>query len=147
MREDLAELYREIFADNQKPSMSQLDLLAEMLSAAVGRERPWTGKFLHSILAEHRGYTEYRNSDLTTAIAVVRVTTLKGVEAVVLSNGLLSTTSLPPGTLILGDVVKCECGILFVPRWGNQKYHTHGCRRQARNRRRRELRRRKAHEN
>lgn len=141
MKQDLEELYRALFTEDEKLTMAHLSLLAEMLSSAVDRGRPWTARLLHSILNGHKGYEKYYNKDVAIAIEIIKSGILDRTEVVVFSHGLLSATELPPGTLILGNVVRCDCGILFVPKWGNQKYHSHDCRRRAYNRRRRERRR------
>lgn len=57
----------------------------------------------------------------------------------ILPRAIYSTSDLPSGTVILGQVTICGgCGMPFVFPWGNQRYCSNSCRNEARRRRRQE---------
>lgn len=129
MKQQLEVLYERMFGPG-KYTFENLEILAERLSFLSGRTRPWTAKFLDSILYEYKGYKEYKSDSLSMAIQLL-LSSLDGqVQAMVVSDSaIISTTPLPPGTVIQGNLLKCTCGLHFVPKWGSQKYHSKACKR------------------
>lgn len=120
--------------------LDRLEFLAGQLSRIMQRDRPWTAKFLHSIIHAHNGYQDYSNPQLDMALDILAHELDGGKATLVISSGVFSHIPLPPGTIIQGDVIKCSCGVHFVPRWASQKYHSKRCRRDMEYRRRRERR-------
>ena len=140
VKNEIEDIYRKCF--REAVTMSNLDFLAGRLSEIAGRERPWTGKFLHSILREHNGFAGYRSAPLELALRAMRHDIDgTGAQALMISNGVFTSTPLLPGTIIQGEPTRCSCGVWFIPRWGpQQKYHTKLCRRRAEYERRKEKR-------
>lgn len=127
------ELLLDIYQDLYGPQITLVNLgeLAGDLSQVVGRSRPWTGKFLHSIIKQYAGFTT--NETLTRALTILaaRLDGVNDVQAQVQEmNGLLAVNELPPGTVILGTARRCAapgCPVRFVPTHPRQKYHSKAC--------------------
>ena len=54
VRQLLLDVYRDVYGP--KITMANLNKLANDLSQIAGRSRPWTGKFLHSVIKEYEGF-------------------------------------------------------------------------------------------
>ena len=63
----LCEIYQEIYGS--KITMANLNELASDLSQLAGRTRPWTGKFLHSLIKGYPGFTT--NGQLSQALNIL----------------------------------------------------------------------------
>jgi hypothetical protein len=112
-------------------TLANLSELAQDLSRIVGRSRPWTGKFLHSIIKEYAGFST--NGHLTKALLILTAQ-LDGVNEIQAraqeTHGLLAINELPAGTIILGQARRCArpgCVVHFVPIHPRQKYHSPEC--------------------
>ena len=121
-------------------TIAHLDDLARDLSQFAGRCRPWTGKYLHSIIKGYDGFSA--NDELVRALTILGAC-LDGADEIQARarevNGLLAINDLPDGTVILGRARRCAnpgCPVVFVPTHPRQKYHSPACRAQARARRR-----------
>lgn len=124
----LIDLYRDIYGPSV--TIAHLDELAKDLSRTVGRTRPWTGKFLHSLM---KGYPGFRVTDqLIRALNILanRQNGIDEVHAQATEAKVLTVHSLPDKTVILGQAQRCAtpgCEILFVPTHPRQKYHSKTC--------------------
>jgi hypothetical protein len=134
----LLNIYRDIYGS--AITIANLNELATELSHIVGRARPWTGKFLHSLIKGYPGFSA--TEQLVEAIQVLdgQRNGLDEVEARAKEANVLAVNQLPAGTVILGQAQRCAtpgCQILFVPTHPRQKYHSKSCaeksRRQKRN--------------
>lgn len=129
----LIDLYQGIYGPSI--SIANLDELAKDLSRAVGRTRPWTGKFLHSLI---KGYSGFRvTKQLITALNILanRRNGIDEVQAQATENQVLTVYPLPENTVILGKAQRCStpgCDVLFVPVHPRQKYHSKKCAKEAR---------------
>lgn len=126
-RELLLEVYQVLYGP--QITLANLSELAGDLSQIVGRSRPWTGKFLHSIIKQYAGFST--NKVLTKALNILaaRLDGMNEIQAVEM-NGLLAVNDLPPGTVILGIARRCAapgCSVRFVPTHPRQKYHSKAC--------------------
>lgn len=114
--------------------MANLTQLALELSQISGRERPWTGKYLHSLI---KGYDGFRISDsLKKAIDVLSVHLDKLDEP----GKSILVDDLPPGIIVTRPPRQCAtlcCERWFLPGSWNQKYCTGRCRQISKNTRRR----------
>ena len=63
----LIDLYRELYGSTI--TIANLNELASDLSQIVKRARPWTGKFLHSLIKGYPGFTA--NGQLVEALTVL----------------------------------------------------------------------------
>lgn len=128
-RELLLNVYQDLYGP--QITLANLGELAGDLSRVVGRSRPWTGKFLHSIIKQYAGFTT--NDMLTKALTILaaRLEGLNEIQALAQEmNGLLAVNDLPPGTVILGVARRCAapgCPVRFVPTHPRQKYHSKAC--------------------
>lgn len=128
-RELLLEIYKDLYGP--QITLANLSELAGDLSQIVGRSRPWTGKFLHSIIKQYAGFST--NKVLTKALNILaaRLDGMNEVQAAAQEmNGLLAVNDLPPGTVILGVARRCAtpgCPVRFVPTHPRQKYHSKAC--------------------
>lgn len=133
----LQEIYERVYGP--KVTIANLDDLAADLSRVVGRERPWTGKFLHSLL---KGYNGFRaNEQLVEALAILRrrLNGADDIQARTRQAHILALNDLPAGTIVLGQAHRCAapgCKVLFVPTHPRQKYHSKACAQFARRKRR-----------
>ena len=121
-------LYQEIYGP--AVTMAQLDELAADLSRIVGRNQPWTGKFLHSLIKGYPGFTV--NDQLVEALHVLasRHDGVDEVQARAKEATVLAVNRLPAGTVVLGQARRCAtpgCQVQFVPTHPRQKYHSKAC--------------------
>jgi hypothetical protein len=126
-RELLLDVYQDLYGP--QITLANLNELAGDLSRVIGRSRPWTGKFLHSIIKQYAGFST--NASLTKALTILaaRLDGLNEVQAQEM-KGLLAINELPPGTVILGLARRCAapgCPVRFVPTHPRQKYHSKAC--------------------
>ncbi len=128
-RELLLHVYQDIYGP--KVTLANLNELAADLSRIAGRSRPWTGKFLHSLIKQYAGFST--NSKLIKALNILaaQLDGLNEVQARAQEmSGLLAVNDLPPGTVILGVAQRCAapgCPVRFVPTHPRQKYHSKAC--------------------
>ncbi len=128
-RELLLDVYKDIYG--QKVTLANLNELASDLSQIAGRNRPWTGKFLHSIIKQYAGFSD--NGKLTRALTILAAERdgVNDIQARAQEiHGLLAINDLPPGTVILGSAQRCArpgCSVRFVPTHPRQKYHSKEC--------------------
>ncbi|MCL4296971.1 MAG: hypothetical protein KJ077_14635 [Anaerolineae bacterium] len=128
-REILLDVYQDLYGP--QITLANLNELASDLSRVIGRSRPWTGKFLHSIIKQYAGFST--NASLTKALTILaaRLDGLNEIQAQAQEmKGLLAINELPPGTVILGLARRCAapgCPVRFVPTHPRQKYHSKAC--------------------
>lgn len=128
-RELLLDVYQDLYGP--QITLANLNELAGDLSRVIGRSRPWTGKFLHSIIKQYAGFST--NASLTKALTILaaRLDGLNEIQAQAQEmKGLLAINELPPGTVILGLARRCAspgCPVRFVPTHPRQKYHSKAC--------------------
>ena len=132
-RDLLIDFYQELYGP--KISMANLNELASDLSQIAGRTRPWTGKFLHSLI---KGYSGFTITDQLIKVLTILVSRHRGVDEVqaqATEAMVMSVNNLPAGTMILGQAQRCAtpgCHILFVSTHPRQKYHSKICAAKAR---------------
>jgi hypothetical protein len=129
-QESMVALVRFFAEERDWPTKKALyTMLAEKLSAAIGREDPWTWRYAQGV---HSG-TIKPSQDFMRAINVWMLT-LDEVPAAI-ANAEQVTVLAEPGTvlpnaLILGKSQPCayaKCSVVFVPRVPWQKYHDPKC--------------------
>ncbi len=114
--------------------------LASAVSAIEGRamrgQRDRTPGMFYNVYA---GYAGYR---LPEEVIVAMGVMLSRVGGLSLSNMVASKSKLEPGTLVLGEPVRCNapgCSVVFVPVVKNQRYHCPKCKSEARKQKRKEM--------
>ena len=121
----LIEVYKAFYGPNI--TLANLNNLARDLSQVAGRSRPWTGKFLHSLIKGYAGFTT--NNELIDALNIL-VSRLEGCDEIqrrAKETTILTVNDLPEGTIVLGQARRCAtpgCLVLFVPIHPRQKYHS-----------------------
>lgn len=131
----LVDLYQELYGSTI--TIANLNELASDLSQIVKRARPWTGKFLHSLIKGYPGFTV--NGQLVEALTVLasRQNGTDEVQARAKEAKVLTVNQLPTETVVLGKARRCAtpgCSILFVPTHPRQKYHSKACAEKSRRR-------------
>lgn len=124
----LIDLYHTLYG--QKIRMTHLDELATDLSQIAGRTRPWTGKYLHSLIKGYPGFNA--NGQFREALTVLasQLEECEQLETQAQQTTVKTIHELPPETVILGQAKRCAtsgCNILFVPTHPRQKYHSKAC--------------------
>ncbi len=124
----LQDTYQQIYGP--EISMAHLDELAADLSHIAGRTRPWTGKYLHSLLKEYAGFTA--TPSLLDALDILRsrLNDVDEIESRASETTILAVHDLPAGTVVLGQAQRCaapDCTLWFVPTHPRQKYHSKRC--------------------
>lgn len=131
----LRQLYWRLYGG--KSQIKNWGKLAGKLGEFSGKN--WSGRYMRSIANGDKGFKVTGEINMA-AEKLADIVGISDEPVVVYEPGVVSIHNLPPGTLILGNAKECrysECGIIFVPEWGNQLYHCKDCSRLARNQRRR----------
>ncbi len=120
-------------------AITHLDDLAKDLSQIAGRNRPWTGKYLHSII---KGYDGFSATDELVKVLTIMASCLGGTDEIQARarevDGLLAIHDLPAGTIVLGHAQQCanpRCQLVFVATHPRQIYHSTACAQVARRQR------------
>jgi hypothetical protein len=128
-RELLLDIYQDLYGP--QITLANLHELAGDLSRIIGRSRPWTGKFLHSIIKQYAGFSTNDTLAKALNILMAQLDGMNETQARIQEmKGLLSVNDLPPGTVILGMAQRCAapgCPVRFVPTHPRQKYHSKTC--------------------
>lgn len=131
-REQVKNLYTKLYGPDI--TIINLNNLAAKLSQVAARNRPWTGKYLHSLLRGYPGFSV--NEQLARAIQVL-VDLQSGtddIEAGATVTTVRSLHPLPEHAIVLGHACLCAnpgCAIVFVPTHPRQKFHSKKCARAA----------------
>jgi hypothetical protein len=124
----LIEVYKAFYGPNI--TLANLNDLARDLSQVARRSRPWTGKFLHSLIKGYAGFST--NQELIAALHIL-VDRLEGSDEIqrrAKEATILTVNDLPEGTIVLGPARRCAtpgCRVFFVPVHPRQKYHSRNC--------------------
>jgi hypothetical protein len=132
--DELITLYKMLY--DGEITMASLTDLAGRLSQIAGKSRPWTGKYLHSLIRGYSGFSA--NSQLIEAIHTLanQQSSTDEILTMAKETKVLAVHPLPEGTVILGPARRCAnplCSVCFVPTHPRQRYHSRIC---ARSRRR-----------
>lgn len=94
------------------------------LARFVGRSKPYSREYISNILAGRHVGDKIRVAiwNLLMIADGLQIEQVKSQTVSVQAMG-----DVHPGSLILSGSVLCPCGIWFVPRVPNQKYHTPAC--------------------
>lgn len=124
----LIEVYKAFYGPNI--TLANLNDLARDLSQVARRSRPWTGKFLHSLIKGYAGFST--NQELIEALNILagRLEGYDEIQQRAKETTILTVNDLPEGTIVLGHARRCAtpgCRVLFVPIHPRQKYHSRNC--------------------
>ncbi len=132
----LLNVYQTIYGESI--TMANLNELAATLSQIAQRDRPWTGKYLHSLLKGYAGFTATDKLIETLTIFQRQLAGEDEVMAHATKATVLAIHPLSAQTVILGKAQYCAtpgCLVQFVPTHPRQKYHSKPCARRGRRRR------------
>lgn len=129
VRSSLAELMRYFGYDPDRATVDEKQIIADRLSVVARKARPWTWRYVQSVLA---GSIEPSPvfADAVNGLGA----SLDGIPLEVATSHRVQITAVgqvKPGSLVLADSRPCAnpaCPIEFVPRTPNQKYHNTTCR-------------------
>ncbi len=126
--EALSEVIRGSGYDPALISVEDLQRIANRLSAVVKREPAWGWRYLRNVL---NGKME---ASKKLADAVMRLGALidgtPDLPATAERVSVLASGKVRPGALVLANSQSCAnpgCGIEFVPRTPNQRFHSAAC--------------------
>lgn len=124
----LMEVYQALYGSHI--TLANLNELACDLSQVARRSRPWTGKFLHSLIKGYAGFTT--NKELLEALNILasRLVGCDEIQRRAKEATILTVNDLPEGTIVLGSARRCAtpgCRVFFVPVHPRQKYHSRNC--------------------
>lgn len=136
-RSDVKQLLRTLIEslghDPDLIHVKDLEELAARLSEVAQRtkdgKQPWGWRYLRNVLNENID----ASADLMAAIYALGAHSDGTPKLVAMARQVmvLAVGNVKPGALILADSKRCRnpwCPIWFVPRSGNQKYHSTECR-------------------
>lgn len=109
-----------------------MDKVAARLSEVAGRAEPWGGLYPVNVLTEKIGASKaFKDALMTLVTTVDSVTIPDAYQGTVPVQVFALPGRIKPGTLILGASRNCArpaCRVIFLPRSGNQRYHSPECR-------------------
>jgi hypothetical protein len=118
----LIDVYFELF-NTIELKQTHLTELADMLSAIVHLESPWTWKYLYNLL---KGYQGFRVTDKLARALQILANQLDGqseIQARARPVIMLAINGAKPNSVILGHTIRCQyCQLKFVPVVPWQKY-------------------------
>lgn len=122
-------VYTDLYGSLDAPGkMKNLRELADTLSKISNREKPWTHRYLNSLLNGDAGFRV--TPELETALRV-QADRLDGAHPllarVVEITAYSINGSVQSGSIITGHSMRCVCGTLFVPYHNLQKYCCKEC--------------------
>lgn len=124
MNTSLNDLYNELYSDG--PILHNLTDLGKRLACAVKQEKPYTPRYLRSVIAGNKGFEkpspklQQAIDTLSAMIDDVNPLSVTAKEVMVMAVGEVKT-----GAVVLASSIPCAyppCGIHFVPRAWNGKY-------------------------
>ena len=124
-KQQILNLYQKLYGP--QITITHLNELAGKLSQSVHRKRPWTGKYLHSLIKGYAGFTA--TASLRQAL-IILAGRQDEVQIRAQETTVLSLNPLPLNTIVLGQAQRCanpHCSIIFVPTNHSQKYHSKSC--------------------
>lgn len=135
----LKSAYQAVYGDLAAPGrLASLEELAQALSRIVGKDPPWTARYLNSIILGHKGFTV--TTELSRAIQAYagRLDEAHPLQALLVEITAYSIDgAVQSGAIITGRSTHCDCGVLYVPHHPRQKYCNSACPARPRRRKRR----------
>lgn len=120
----LESLYRELYGDPSAPGkMANLRELAALLSDIAKREKPWTYRYLNSLINDDDGFRVTEELEQALRVLAARLDQAHPLKGWLVKIEAYSVDgAVQPGSIITGKSERCTCGVLFVPHHGTQKY-------------------------
>lgn len=131
MSDLLKSIYIELYGPLESPGkMKNLEELATTLSTLAGRERPWTARYLVSLLNGNTGFKVTHDLEVALYALAGRLDNQPPLQALIVEIRAYSINgNVQAGSVILGVSRRCHrCQTLFVGRVPWQKYCAPECR-------------------
>jgi hypothetical protein len=132
----LAELYNQMYGLDKRTKKDCLIEMAGKLSKISGRERPWTWRFLNSLLNSDKGFSISPEMERAIGIAERRLDGQSEAQARAREIMVLTTNGIEPGSIVFGHTTRCYCGLPVVFNHPGRKYCFEECLKRARQERR-----------
>lgn len=127
----LQDIYTEIYGPiEQTGRLRNLAEMAETLSKLVGKEPPWTDRYLNGVIKGHKGFAISTEMERALHALAGRIEGQHPLQALTQPVQVLSINGyVKPGSIILGKTKRCErCQTPIVPRVPWQRYCCKECR-------------------
>lgn len=128
----LAELYKQTYALDSRKKKDCLIELADKLSKIAGRKRPWTWRFLNSLLKGNEGFSISPEMERAIGIAERRLDGQPEVQARARAITVFTVNGIEPESIVFGHTTRCYCNLPVVFNHPNRKYCFEECRKLAR---------------
>ena len=128
----LAALYNQMYGLDKRTKKDCLIEMADKLSKIAGRDRPWTWRFLNSLLRENEGFSINPEMERAIHIMGARLDGQSEVQARGHEIMVLTTNGIEPGSIVFGHTTRCYCQLPVVFNHPNRKYCFEECRQRAR---------------
>lgn len=125
----LKSIYQAVYGDLSAPGrLESLSELAAALSRIAGKEPPWTARYLNSVILGHKGFSVTAEMRQAIEVYAARLDDAHPLQALLVEITAYSVGDrVAPGSIITGQSVRCDCGLLFVPHHPRQKYCSRQC--------------------
>lgn len=130
--ETLAELYNQTYAKDSRKKKDCLIELADRLSKIAGRNRPWTWRFLNSLLNGDKGFSISLEMERAIHIAEARLDGQPEVQARSRAITVFTVNGIEPNSIVFGHTTRCYCQLPVVFNHPARKYCFEECRLRAR---------------
>ena len=133
MSQLLKELYEARYGAIDGPGkMKNLADMADSLSRIVNRERPWTNRYLNSLIKGNEGFAVTEELERAIYILTARMDGQSEAQARSREIMVFSTNGIEPGSIVFGHTTRCYCQLPVVFNHPSRKYCFEECRQRAR---------------
>ena len=129
--EILITLYSQMYGLDSRSKKECLIELADKLSRIAGRSRPWTWRFLNSLMNGNEGFSVSPELERTIHIAGARLDGQPEIQARSHEIMVLTTNGIEPGSVVFGHTTYCYCQLPVVFNHPSRKYCFEECRQRA----------------
>lgn len=130
--EILADLYNQTYAKDKRGKKECLIELADTLSKIASRKRPWTWRFLFSLLNGDKGFSISPELERAIQIAGARLDGQPEIQARSRQITVFTVNGIEPDSVVFGHTVLCYCQKRVVFNHPGRKYCFEECRERAR---------------
>jgi len=131
MKLEILALYNQMYSADSRNKKECLIELADKLSKIAGRERPWTWRFLNSLLNDNKGFSVSPEFERAIHILEARQDGQPEIQACSREIMVLTTNDIEPGSIVFGHTTRCYCQLSVVFNHPNRKYCFEECRQRA----------------
>ena len=107
-------------------TMQEYAVVGQRMAWTLGREKPYTASYMRNLLLGLQPMTP-RMAEGAKALTKVLNSRLAENYVTVVRVCLPAGVDVEENALVLSSAVRCPCGLHFVPRVPNQRYHSRLC--------------------